>query len=141
MISYSYSVQFKTLCSTIFRLLGVQSHETESGLVISSGESRDFTLGIDVSDIPDLFQTLTFTLVGLGKKYSFSGLSTLRVKETDRIAAVCSQLNKVRVQSRFLADDVLFFDASDLKTDGTVIFESFDDHRMAMSAAVISTVM
>jgi 3-phosphoshikimate 1-carboxyvinyltransferase len=77
----------------------------------------------------------------LRKQFSFSGLSTLRVKETDRIAAVQSQLLKLNVSSRFLNSDTLLFDARHIRTEATTIFESFDDHRMAMSAAVLSSVL
>jgi len=135
------SSQSDALCADIFNLIGVSTTEVNEGLLLCSKPAKDFSFHYDVSETPDLFQTLCFTLSGLRKQFSFSGLSTLRVKETDRIAAVQSQLLKLNVSSRFLNSDTLLFDARHIRTEATTIFESFDDHRMAMSAAVLTSVL
>jgi 3-phosphoshikimate 1-carboxyvinyltransferase len=135
------SVQGDANCADIFGLIGVDTKQVDDGLLLTSKPATEFPLHFDVSNTPDLFQTLCFTLSGLRKKFSMSGLSTLRVKETDRIAAVQSQLLKVNVNSVFLNSDTLLFDARHIRTEATTIFESFDDHRMAMSAAVLSSVL
>ncbi|MEX1189578.1 MAG: hypothetical protein WED33_09990 [Bacteroidia bacterium] len=135
------SLQGDASCVDVFKFFGVKTTETESGIVISNEELIMHELAFDVAEFPDLFPTLAFTAAAKRMKIYFSGLSTLRVKESDRVEAVMKELAKVGVKSSLLNSDLLMIDAKELRTDRMVIFETYDDHRIAMGAAILSTVL
>ncbi|MCG8327908.1 MAG: 3-phosphoshikimate 1-carboxyvinyltransferase [Chitinophagales bacterium] len=89
---------------------------------------------------PDLAQTIAVCCAGLGTKGIFTGLETLRIKETDRIAALQQELNKVHAGFEEIIDKKDYF-----QTMGTVsipepppTFATYEDHRMAMAFAPIA---
>ena len=55
----------------------------------------DGPVTVDLADVPDLAQTLAVTLCLLGRPYRLAGLATLRIKETDRLAALQAELGKL----------------------------------------------
>ncbi|HEX5111934.1 MAG TPA: 3-phosphoshikimate 1-carboxyvinyltransferase, partial [Saprospiraceae bacterium] len=88
----------------IYERLGVTTHFNEKGIVLTkAGRHRSETgagakevFQYDFSHCPDLAQTVMVTLAGLGIKGELSGLKTLRIKETDRIAAMQMELARVK---------------------------------------------
>ncbi len=96
----------------------------------------------DFLPCPDLAQTVAVICAGLGVPALFSGLETLRIKETDRIAALQNELSKVGVHLSALPPrfskqrDKQFFHLEG-KADwhGIPVFETYEDHRMAMAFA------
>ncbi|MBL55936.1 MAG: 3-phosphoshikimate 1-carboxyvinyltransferase [Flavobacteriales bacterium] len=88
----------------------------------------------DFSDCPDVAQTLAATLSGLNIKGHFKGLESLRIKETDRIAAIKKELEKLGASIDILPNDEIQVNQGRLKAfDGSI--ETYDDHRVAMSIA------
>jgi 3-phosphoshikimate 1-carboxyvinyltransferase len=88
----------------------------------------------DFSDCPDVAQTLAATIAGLNIKGHFKGLESLRIKETDRIAAIKKELEKFGASIDILPEDELKINNGILNSfDG--IIETYDDHRVAMSIA------
>lgn len=132
------SNQTDSIVPQIFTLLGVQSRFENNILHIEHSENYSEQVGIDVSDFPDLFPTIAIVSAGLRMQSMFNGLATLRVKESDRVKAVCQELLKLDVISEMIEDDVLIMDARNLKTERTIIFETYDDHRIAMACAMLS---
>ena len=93
-------------------------------------ESFDY----DFSDCPDVAQTLAATLTGLNIEGYFKGLESLRIKETDRIAAIKKELEKLGASIDILPEDELKVNKGNLHSfDG--IIKTYDDHRVAMSIA------
>ena len=98
----------------------------------------------DFIKCPDLAQTLAVVCGGLGVQGLFSGLETLRIKETDRIAALQTELAKVQVYLSPLPKR--FSPKSDKEyymIDGKAVveqptFPTYEDHRMAMAIAPLS---
>ncbi len=98
----------------------------------------------DFLKCPDLAQTLAVVCGGLGVQGLFSGLETLRIKETDRIAALQTELAKVQVYVSPLPKR--FSPKSDKEyymIDGKAIvekptFPTYEDHRMAMAFAPLA---
>lgn len=135
------SLQGDALVVHLFTLLGVKSTFTEDSLLIRSCSSNVSEFGLDVSDFPDLFPSLCFSVAGRRMKAYFSGLKTLGVKESNRIEAVTKELIKINVKCSLIEDDLFLVDATELRTDKTVIFETYDDHRMAMCAGILSSIL
>ncbi len=99
----------------------------------------------DFLSCPDLAQTMAVVCAGLGVKGIFSGLETLRIKETDRIAALRSELQKIGVslieipQRMSSKSGKQFFLIEGKASSPTLpVFDTYEDHRMAMAFAPIA---
>jgi 3-phosphoshikimate 1-carboxyvinyltransferase len=91
---------------------------------------------IDMNDTPDCVQTLAVILATVPKKTRIKNVYNLRVKETDRIHALANELQKVGAKVSE-GDDYIEITGSE-KLKGAEI-ETYNDHRMAMSFAVLGT--
>jgi 3-phosphoshikimate 1-carboxyvinyltransferase len=107
-----------------------------------SSDSRSITVSgpkvlkgieIDLSNMPDVAQTLAVIAAFAQGATTMRGLSTLRVKETDRIAALHAELTKVGIMSEPGPDYLVVHGGS---PHGARI-KTYDDHRMAMSFAMM----
>lgn len=94
----------------------------------------------DFLECPDLAQSLAVICGGLGIEGYFSGLQTLKIKETDRVAALTQELNKVNVAFAELADRSC---AVNGKVDSAILpqFATYEDHRMAMAFAPLAILL
>lgn len=93
-------------------------------------------LRIDLSGNPDLAQTIVVTACLLDMHFKITGLHTLRIKETDRIEALRSQLLKLGYVINVGADCSLSWNGEKMPAGQHLIIETFDDHRMAMAFAI-----
>ena len=84
---------------------------------------------------PDLAQTIAVAACLNGITYRLTGLSTLKIKETDRIEALKSQLLKLGFVIESDADCSLSWDGKRISPENVPEIETFDDHRMAMAFA------
>ncbi len=98
----------------------------------------------DMGDMPDAAMTLAACAAFAPAPSVIRGVRTLRVKETDRIAALVNELAKINVRVHVHADaDTITITPPeggiDRSPDATpVVFDTYDDHRMAMSLALIA---
>ena len=95
-------------------------------------------LNINLSENPDLAQPLAVTACLLGVPFRFAGLSTLRDKETDRLAALVNELSKLSFDLE-IDDDALVWEGYRHPVDADIItIDTYSDHRMAMSFAPVA---
>lgn len=140
---YKESLQGDSAVSRYFEPLGVHTaYDTEHELVVLTKcadallpEGQAYEL--DLIGQPDLAQTLVVTCAILRRPFRFSGLRSLRIKETDRMAALQAELAKFGITLGIEADDVLYIDSY---ADGTPHYNgqpiaTYHDHRMAMAFA------
>ena len=99
----------------------------------------------DFLTCPDLAQTLAVTCAGLGVHGLFTGLETLRIKETDRIAALQTELAKVQswlsqLPARFSqrSEKQYFSIEGKAAVVDEPVFDTYEDHRMAMAFAPLA---
>lgn len=92
---------------------------------------------VDLSDMPDVAQTLAVACLFADGESRLRGLHTLRVKETDRLAALQRELTRMGAAAEVEGDDALVVRPPDLIRAASI--ETYDDHRMAMSFAVAAT--
>lgn len=121
-----------------FGKMGVTSIQKENGVEISSSEKITFPTELDFTAHPDLAQTFAFLAAALGKSLKLTGLDNLRLKETDRIAALKTELKKLGMS--------VLVEGNTMNVSGSVsveeaIIKTYNDHRMAMAASVLSTVL
>lgn len=89
----------------------------------------------DFLNQPDLAQTLVVTTALMGIPFRFTGLQTLRIKETDRIAALCTEMKKLGYVLDDSIEGVLSWDGTRCEPDPQPAIDTYEDHRMAMAFA------
>jgi 3-phosphoshikimate 1-carboxyvinyltransferase len=105
-------------------------------LTIKGTETLE-SIDIDLADMPDTAQTLAVVALFARGETVIRGLHTLRVKETDRLAALSNELKKFGAEVEIEDDDVLVINPPDEPHRAEV--DTYDDHRMAMSFALAGT--
>ena len=118
--------------------LGVGTEFNLTGVRIFKKPQSAFN-HIDFSDCPDLAQTVAVTCAALGKKCTFTGLESLRIKETDRIAALQNELHKIGASLSESNNEWTLIPSENLPAE--VEIETYEDHRMAMAFAPLGTLM
>jgi 3-phosphoshikimate 1-carboxyvinyltransferase len=132
------SLQGDQAIITIMDKLGVSATwQGEDLLLTKKDAENDFTW--DFTHCPDLAQTVAVVCAAKGITASFTGLESLRIKETDRISALQNELRKIG--GDFIETDhhweVIPSEALPLKAS----FETYEDHRMAMAFAPLAALM
>ena len=136
---FQNSLQGDSRIQDFFRPLGVHTEFTPEGVVLTKMQTAaPATLRLDLSEQPDLAQTLVVTCAMLRQPFHFTGLQTLKIKETDRITALRTELKKMGILVSEARDSELFcsdFGATALPPNAFVSIDTYDDHRMAMAFA------
>lgn len=129
------SLQGDKMVLEIYKMLGVYTEFTTDGIIIKKHPNTLKEMALDCSDIPDLAVPLAFNLASLGMKAIINGLSTLKIKETDRVLAIEEELKKggIKLQSN-KNNSVMIYEGE--FGNSTEPFNSYGDHRMAMSLAM-----
>jgi 3-phosphoshikimate 1-carboxyvinyltransferase len=115
--------------------------EDETGLIAgeipSSGIGHTDTSVIDLKDCPDLAQTIIVCAAAKGLNLKFTGLETLKIKETNRVKALQNELAKIGVE--LIEDNFIYtLNCTRLHFAEKVSIKTYDDHRMAMAFAPLS---
>ena len=116
---------------------GVRTSDVANGITLKSGTSIAIEDILDLKDCPDLAQTIIVCAAAKGLNLSFTGLETLKIKETNRVLALQQELAKIGVVLRE-NNEVYTLDCSQLSFPEKVTFSTYDDHRMAMAFAPLS---
>ncbi len=135
---YDDSLQGDRLVAGYFSRLGVKTIFNGGCVEIRKKEIREKEFEFDFLHTPDLAQAVIVTIAAKGWRGRFTGLQSLRLKETDRIRALQKELQKFRVavtpgQGGELSVDGTYFQASPGKTIAV-----YEDHRMAMAFAPLT---
>lgn len=120
--------------------LGVSSEFDEEGVLLTKKEAVE-ELHYNFSDCPDLAQTVAVTCAAKGIPCTMTGLESLRIKETDRIAALRQELDKMGAQ---LLEDQDTWELEAGVTPGAIDhlqIDTYEDHRMAMAFAPLVVLM
>lgn len=135
------SKQGDSVVKYIFSLLGVKSEfenrECLSNVQLKAHRCLLPRFDYDFSGSPDLAQTIVVTCCALGVKFKFTGLASLKIKETDRIEALKKELKKVGYVIYDENDNTLIWDGETCEPSMEPI-DTYEDHRMAMSFAPLS---
>jgi 3-phosphoshikimate 1-carboxyvinyltransferase len=128
------SLQADAVTARIYPFLGVSTTYESGGVRITKNHYRPKAFAFDFEDCPDIVQTVAVTAAALQIPLLMRGLNTLRVKETDRIHALITELSKIGVTCKESAPGILELVTFKSLPD-QLSFETYDDHRMAMSFA------
>jgi 3-phosphoshikimate 1-carboxyvinyltransferase len=119
---------------------GVRTSETPNGISLKTGTSTAINEVLNLKDCPDLAQTIIVCAAAKGLNLSFTGLETLKIKETDRVKALQNELAKIGVT---LTEDNLVYtlNCTNLSFPQKVSFDTYEDHRMAMAFAPLALII
>ncbi len=131
------SLQGDISIASMMEPLGVQSTFEADGVLLTKGPAQPST-HIDFSDSPDLAQTVAVTCAAKGITCTMTGLESLRIKETDRIAALQTELAKVGATFEE-ANGQWTLQPPTTPLPQQVSIDTYDDHRMAMAFAPLAT--
>ena len=135
------SMQGDSTTRYIFSLLGVKTtFETQQKgipqMVTLKKNGRGVgKLEYDFVNAPDLAQTFVVTCAALGIPFHFKGLSTLKIKETDRIAALKTEMLKLGFVIHDVNDSELYWDGERCEPNLEAGIDTYEDHRMALAFA------
>jgi 3-phosphoshikimate 1-carboxyvinyltransferase len=136
---FQSSLQGDSVVVQIMDILGVRA-VYEGGLLTLTKKESAATLAWDFTHCPDLAQTVAVVCAAKGIRGSFTGLESLRIKETDRIAALQHELRKIGAD--LVEDSTEHWTlVPSQQLPASASFATYKDHRMAMAFAPLVTVM
>lgn len=100
------------------------------------GSDKLRAVDVDLNHMPDMAQTLAAVALFAEGRTIIRNIGNLRVKETDRLAALRNELTKLGATVEIEGDDLFITPPSDGRVKPAAI-DTYDDHRMAMSFAIV----
>ena len=133
----AYSLQGDSVITEIMANFGITSQFKNGGVYLKK-EAKELVRKIfDMKSCPDLAQTVIVVCAALGHDATFTGLETLKIKETDRVKALQNELAKIGVKL-IEKGQVYKLDCSEKHIPESVFINTYDDHRMAMAFAPLA---
>lgn len=124
----------------VFGKLGVKTNFSKKGMYIEQSNELCKKLVFDFIEMPDLAQTFAVVSVLKNIPFHFKGLETLKIKETNRIAALIDELAKLGYVLYEPQEGELAWDGEMKAESDNIVIETYHDHRMAMAFAPIAMV-
>lgn len=135
---FPHSYQGDSRGAEIFSRLGVCTEYTGRGVKLTPKGTPVAHLVENMVDIPDLAQTFVVTCCLMNIPFRFTGLQSLKIKETDRITALITELHKLGYIVRSEQDSILTWNGERCPTEKIPVISTYEDHRMAMAFAPAS---
>jgi len=135
------SIQGDVAMAGIGERIGVvtaPSEDEENAIELSANPDLFSRLDLDMSDTPDLVQTIVVVAVTLGIPFRLTGVASLRIKETDRLAALAAEMDKLGVKLEIDGDRSIAWDGRRHPIFEVPTFDTYGDHRMAMSLVPVA---
>ena len=121
--------------------LNVFTEHKENSVILRKGqENIDVQeIEIDFTDCPDIAQTLAVICAAKGIRLILTGVESLKIKETDRLAALKNELKKFNIDLNDLGGQKYeVSNATEFKIPDHGVVSTYKDHRMAMAFAPLS---
>ena len=136
---FKNSLQGDSAGAKLFAQLGVGTTFTNRGVVLKKNGNVCRKLVYNFVNEPDLVQTFVVTCVCMNIPFRFSGLQSLRIKETDRIEALKTELRKLGYVLE-CKESILEWTGERCEPEQDPVIATYEDHRMALSFAPIALV-
>lgn len=131
------SLQGDSALKEIYTAFGVETLFSENTLLLKKTSHKlQKHVEFDLSNTPDIAQTIAVTCLGLGISCKLTGLHTLKIKETDRLTALKTELYKLGGIT-IITNDTLELKATPSVNRNAEI-DTYNDHRMAMAFAPLA---
>jgi len=135
---YKNSLQGDSEVAHLFENLGVTTKYIDDGVELLSNGKYTERFQYDFSGQPDLAQTLAVTCCMCGIPFRFKGVQSLKIKETDRIAALIAELKKLGFKLHEPAESELAWNGEKCDAEKNLSIKTYSDHRMAMAFAPVA---
>ena len=133
------SAQGDASIADFFDKLGVSTEFTNSGVTLTKKQRTvNDTMIFDFVAMPDMAQTAAVTCAMLDIPFKFSGLQSLKIKETDRLSALQTELRKFGYVLDIQNDNALEWNGKRCEAEALPVVVTYEDHRMAMAFAPVS---
>lgn len=132
------SIQGDSKVASLFTPLGVATEYNDGFVRLRKCNSVNKLYDVDLTDTPDLAQTLVVVAALKGVPFKMSGLQSLRIKETDRILALVNEMRKLGYVLDDSVPGTLMWNGERCDHHQEIEIDTYDDHRMAMSFAIAS---
>ena len=135
---YENSLQGDSKIAEFYELFGMKTVFKSKSIELTKVDAFELPdrIELDLNDTPDLAQTIAVTCLGLGVECFLTGLHTLKVKETDRLVALKTEMEKFGAEVIITDESLHFKPVSKLNSE--VKIETYQDHRMAMCFAPLA---
>jgi 3-phosphoshikimate 1-carboxyvinyltransferase len=143
---FEQSVQGDAVLAEMMSSFGIKTTFNETGIHLSKYQAPEAVFEWDFIECPDLAQTLAVICAGAGVHGLFTGLKTLKIKETDRIKALQNELAKVNAWFSLLPNHITkdtneqYLLEGEAHWDTPPVFSTYEDHRMAMAFAPLAMI-
>ena len=138
---FAESLQGDSRGANVFERLGVSTEHRGNEVVLRKNGKHVERLDVDFVEMPDLAQTFVVTCCMMGIPFHFTGLQSLKIKETDRIEALKKELAKLGFEIEDRKDCELLWDGVRRKigeSTAEIAIDTYEDHRMAMAFAPVA---
>ena len=132
------SLQGDSVIKELFEPLGIKTTFRGNDAVLTKSRITVERYDRDLTKCPDLAQTMVAVCCGLNIPFRFSGLQSLRIKETDRMLALRQELKKLGYPIEETDGSVLQWDGERTEAEPCPAFDTYEDHRMAMCLAPLA---
>ena len=132
------SFQGDAKVAVLFEDLGVKTTYEKDCVILSKKEQRVSHMEYNFINQPDLAQTFVVTCAMAGIPFRFSGLQSLKIKETDRMAALIAEMKKLGYRITESDGSTLSWNGERCEADKCPVIDTYEDHRMAMAFAPAS---
>lgn len=133
------SLQGDSVVCEIFDNLGVETVFYDNSVKLIKNKAKISNINYDFTNCPDLALTIIVCCAALNIEGHFTGIESLRIKETDRIEALKNELRKISCNCEIIDNE--FFIKKSVLTDSIQVIKTYDDHRMAMSFAPLAILL
>jgi len=131
------SLQGDATLFEIYEKLGVQTVFKESTIILKNTNTViTENLELDLINTPDLAQTIAVTCFGLGVSCNLTGLHTLKIKETDRLVALKTEIEKLGGKVNITNNSIQVLSSATINKN--ISIATYNDHRMAMAFAPLA---
>ena len=137
---FANSCQGDSKGAKLFEKLGVKTEFIKGGVRLTKTSECAKRLDANLVEMPDLAQTFVVTCCMKNMPFRFTGLQSLRIKETDRISALMTELRKLGYVLKAEGDEALLWEGERCIVDDAPVISTYEDHRMAMAFAPASFV-
>ncbi|MGB5420287.1 3-phosphoshikimate 1-carboxyvinyltransferase [Algibacter sp.] len=130
------SLQGDSALVEIYTHFGVSTVFNENSVTLKKETSNLKPLTLDLKNAPDIAQTIAVTCFALGIPCDLTGLHTLKIKETDRLVALKTEIEKLGGELKITDKSLHLSASSSIKS--MVSIATYNDHRMAMAFAPLA---
>jgi len=130
------SLQGDSHLSEIYETMGVKTVFEDNQIVLTKSNPETHVIAFDLNKTPDIAQTIAATCFGLGISCHLTGLHTLKIKETDRLEALKTELGKLGATISVTNDSLMLEKSAAINPE--IRIATYNDHRMAMAFAPLA---